>query len=256
MVNATEADPRSANGVAGDEVGLQIDGAEPLSLTAVRAVEAVCAKVEAREATSGGQNGGTGARTSPGAGHGTGIVTIRVSGAPDGAWTRDANVALVTKWERALRRLERLGAPTVAIASGDIGGLALDVLLTTDFRIAAPSTRLLVSVDAGATWPGMATYRLAAQAGIAPIRRMVLFGHPVGATEAVALGLVHEVAEDPAQALSAVTRTVATLSGKELAIRRQLIHDASTTSFEVALGAHLAACDRTLRQAATAGAAP
>ncbi|KOG89867.1 enoyl-CoA hydratase, partial [Streptomyces varsoviensis] len=37
------------------------------------------------------------------------------------------------------------------------------------------------------------------------------------------------------------------LSGKDLAIRRQLLLDARTTSFEDALGPHLAACDRLLR---------
>ncbi|MCZ9336264.1 enoyl-CoA hydratase/isomerase family protein, partial [Streptomyces sp. TRM76130] len=37
------------------------------------------------------------------------------------------------------------------------------------------------------------------------------------------------------------------LSGKELAIRRQLLFDAANTAFEDALGPHLAACDRALR---------
>jgi|SRR5882757_1224407 len=40
-------------------------------------------------------------------------------------------------------------------------------------------------------------------------------------------------------------------SGREPAIRRQLMYDAATTSFEEALGAHLAACDRMLRQASS-----
>ncbi|MFC6082150.1 enoyl-CoA-hydratase DpgB [Sphaerisporangium aureirubrum] len=218
----------SVNGVDGEELVLRIDGTEPLSLAAVRAVEAVCARADALG--------------------GVGVLPVMLSGAPAGSWTADADVALVTKWERAVRRLERLGMTTVATAEGDVGGLALDVLLTTDLRIVTPDTRLLVSVDGGATWPGMAAYRLTAQAGIAPVRRAVLFGHPIGAGEAQAMGLVHEVTDDPAKALVVATEAAAALSGRELAIRRQLMHEAAVTSFENALGAHLAACDRALRQ--------
>jgi isomerase DpgB len=39
--------------------------------------------------------------------------------------------------------------------------------------------------------------------------------------------------------------------GAELAIRRQLMLEAMTTTFEDALGTHLAACDRALRSVAT-----
>ena len=38
-------------------------------------------------------------------------------------------------------------------------------------------------------------------------------------------------------------------TGRELAIRRRLLLDATTTSYEDALGAHLAACDRAVRSA-------
>jgi len=41
------------------------------------------------------------------------------------------------------------------------------------------------------------------------------------------------------------------VDGRELSIRRRLLLEAASTSFEDALGAHLAACDRALRRAAT-----
>lgn len=215
------------NGAAGD-FALRINGAAALSFAAVKAVEEVCARFEA--------HGGTAA--------------VWVSGAPDPSWLAGAEVALVSKWERTVRRFERVNAVTVAVAEGDVGGLALDVLLATDHRIAAPGARLLVPVEAGASWPGMAVFRLANQAGIAAARRAVLFGRPIEAAEAVALNLVHEIAEDPRARLAAVTGELATVPGRELAIRRQLLADAGVLSFEDALGAHLAACDRVLRQAA------
>jgi isomerase DpgB len=212
--------------VTGAGFDLRIDGAQPLSLAAVHAVEAAGAEAED-----------------------SGFLAVEVSGAPDRSWISGLDVALVTKWERALRRLERLNAMTVAVASGAVGGMALDVLLATDYRIATPDTRLLVALDGAVTWPGMALYRLVQQAGAAPIRRAVLFGHPITVTRAVALSLVHEVTEAPAGALAAMAATAALRSGRELAIRRQLMQDAGTTSFEDALGAHLAACDRARRQA-------
>ncbi|MGW3730079.1 enoyl-CoA-hydratase DpgB, partial [Streptomyces sp. NPDC000851] len=68
--------------------------------------------------------------------------------------------------------------------------------------------------------------------------------------EALALGIADEIAEDPAAALADAADLTGGLSGQEVAIRRQLLFDATTTSFEDALGAHLAACDRVLRRSA------
>ncbi|MFD4524159.1 enoyl-CoA-hydratase DpgB [Streptomyces sp. NPDC058470] len=207
---------------------LKIDGSAPLSAASVQTLAAVCDQAEGLP--------------------GSGVVTVHVTGTPQVGWTGGLDVALVSKWERVLRRLERLPAPTIAVVSGDIGGAALDVFLTTDFRIAAPESRLLVATDGEATWPGMAAFRLVQQAGAAGVRRAVLFGVPIHASQALALGIVDELADDPADVLDATTELVGRLSGKELAIRRQLMFDATSTSFEDGLGPHLAACDRALRR--------
>ena len=207
-----------------------VDGRQPLSARSVAAIAAVSDSAEDR-----------GDRA---------MVVVHVSGAPDGSRARDLNVGLVSKWERELRRLERLPATTIAVAVGDCGGIALDALLATDYRIADNSVRLLVPVKDGATWPGMALYRLAHQVGAAAIRRSVLFGAPLEVRDALALRLVDEVTDDTAGALAAVSEMTGALSGAELAIRRQLMFDAATVSFEEALGRHLAACDRELRRSA------
>ncbi|MFJ2262674.1 enoyl-CoA-hydratase DpgB [Streptomyces sp. NPDC087844] len=214
---------------------LRIDGRRFLSTETIAAVGAFCDRVE--DFT------------------GQGNATVHVSGVPTGSWSRELTVPLVNKWERALRRLERLPAATIAVADGDCGGAALDALLTTDYRIATRSARLVVSVEDGATWPGMALYRLARYgASAAAIRRAVLFGTPVEAADALALQLVDELADDPVAAAATAEERAGAVSGAELAIRRQLLLDAPTTTFEEALGAHLAACDRALRRAAVVGA--
>ncbi|WAP59555.1 enoyl-CoA-hydratase DpgB [Streptomyces sp. S465] len=204
-----------------------IDGAQPPSAATVHAVRTVCDQAEDR----------------PGAG----VVAVRVSGAPAAGWTDGLEVMGINKWERTLRRLERLPRATVAVASGDCGGPALDAFLTCDIRVVTPGTRLLVPGDGTATWPGMAGYRLVQLAGAARVRRALLFGLPIEAPEAVALGVADELADDPAGAVAAAAALAGGLTGKEVAIRRQLLFDAATTSFEDALGPHLAACDRALR---------
>lgn len=227
-------------GGSDDGLALRIDGAQPLSAASVEAVAAVCDRAED---------------------HGRpGIVEVHLTGAPGALWAGGLTVGLVTKWERMVRRLERLPMATVAVVSGDCGGTALDVLLASDFRIAAHGTRLLVPTDGTATWPGMALYRLVQQAGPAAVRRAVLLGAPIDADRAVALHLLDEVVHDTAAGFAALAGAVGPISARELAIRRQLMFDTTTTSFEDALGAHLAACDRALRRgtgeaAAAVGAA-
>jgi isomerase DpgB len=210
---------------------LTVDGSQPLTLDTVKALNALCDTAEDGELRT--------------------PLVVAVSGAP--ATGPNVPLPLVNKWERALRRLEKLDVPTAALADCDCGGTALELLLATDLRIATPGSRLLplagdllcTGNGAGAVWPGMALYRLANQAGVTAVRRAVLFGAPLDAERALALNLLDELAEDPAAALAALVDTLT--AGPGLAIRRQLMLDAATTSFEEALGRHLAACDRVLR---------
>lgn len=211
-----------------EETRLRVDGGRPPTPAAIAAISAVCDRAE----DAGG---------SP--------VIVELSGTPDRGWTGELTVGLVSKWERVLRRLERLPTTTIAVADGDCGGPALDALLATDIRIATPSLRLVPAMAEGATWPGMVLHRLAQQAaGTAAIRHAALFGTPLDAAQALALHLVDEVTNDPAVAVAAAVERTAGFAGTELAIRRQLLLDAHTVPFEEALGAHLAACDRELRR--------
>ena len=96
----------------------------------------------------------------------------------------------------------------------------------------------------------MALYRLANQVGAGRARQLALFGTELPADRAAEWGLLDEVVPDPAARSAEVLDAFAGTRGKELAIRRRLLLDAGYTSFEDALGAHLAACDRALRLAA------
>ncbi|WP_416875122.1 enoyl-CoA-hydratase DpgB [Kitasatospora sp. SC0581] len=207
---------------------LHVDGRREISAELTAALGALCDEAE---------------------GAGADAATLFLSGAPDGeAVAKAGDTAAVTKWERAVRRFERLRLPTLAAASGECGGVALDLLLAADVRVAAPDLRLLLSFHGQAVWPGMAGYRLVQQLGPARARRTVLFGVPITAREALERCLVDQVSRDPGRTLAAAARLLRRLSGPELAIRRQLAFDAQWMSFEDALGPHLAACDRALRR--------
>jgi isomerase DpgB len=54
-----------------------------------------------------------------GASDANGFVIIRVSGVPGPGWSNDLPVALMSRWERGLRRLGRLPAVTIAVADDD-----------------------------------------------------------------------------------------------------------------------------------------
>ncbi|MFD2420191.1 enoyl-CoA-hydratase DpgB [Amycolatopsis pigmentata] len=213
-----------------DELMLRCDGARPLSAASVEELNDLCDRAEDRPES--------------------GPVTIHVTGVPPTGLPNALAVGLVSKWERAVRRFERLGRVTIAVASGDCAGTALDLLLAADVRIVAPGTRLLLSRVGGATWPGMSLHRLTQQAGAAGIRRAVLLGAPIEAERALALNLIDEVSEDPATTLAELAEAADAVDGAEAAIRRQLIFEAGSTTFEDALGAHLAAVDRALRREA------
>ncbi|WP_432841795.1 enoyl-CoA-hydratase DpgB [Dactylosporangium sp. CA-092794] len=215
--------------VVAEQTIIHVDGGAPLTADAVAALAEVCDRAE----DAGGR-----AR-----------VVAHVSGTPDDTWPVGLSVAVVQKWERVVRRFERLPAPTIAVADGACAGAALDVLLAADYRVVTPATELIVATYDGATWPGMALYRLA-QCGpqTSGIRRAVLFGEPIPASDALAMHLVDRLTEDVDLAVTEASRAVAGVSGVELAIRRQLLADGSSSSFDEALGAHLAACDRLLRR--------
>jgi len=185
-------------------------------------------------------------------GSGSGPVILEMfDGDPHGSdrWAdRELSITLVNRWERTVRRLERIAAPSVAVAHANCFGRSLDLLLATDYRIATPSVRIGLTRAAGALWPGMALHRLVHQVGAGRARRMALFGEHLTASEATEIGLLDEVTDDLAGAVRAVTRQVGELSSAELAVRRRLLLEATTTGHDEAIGVHLAACDRTLRR--------
>jgi len=177
------------------------------------------------------------------------VLVVRLGGGAEPAgWPGCTDVHQVSRWEKAVRRLERVTTATVGVASGGCGTPALEVLLALDYRIATADFRLTAARDDRLPWPGMAMHRLVNQIGLSRARQVLLGGSAVSAERAVAYGLVDEIAEEAEDAVRRAVHAFGALPGAELAVRRQLLLEATTSSFEDALGAHLAACDRELRR--------
>lgn len=184
------------------------------------------------------------------------VIAIGVTSPERRSWPDSVRIGEVNRWERAVRRLERLRCASLAVAHGICGGPALDLFLATDYRIVAPDLKLLLPVNDGQFWPGMALYRLVNQAGLGRGRELVLWGSALTAEQVRSIGLVDEVSSDVEAAVRAAQVLFARLSGTEIAIRRQLLMEATTSTYEEALGVHLAACDRELRRLNAPGSRP
>ncbi|GAA4240034.1 hypothetical protein GCM10022254_63250 [Actinomadura meridiana] len=204
-----------------------IDGSPPLwELTAT--INAVCDEVEERQERS--------------------VVVLQLAHVPRREWPDADSIQEVNRWERAVRRFERLSAVTIAVARGTCGGPALDVLLAADWRIGTPDLVLMLPVNDGHFWPGMAAYRLVQQLGLARARQIVLWGTDIPLDRATDLGLIDQVSKDAVEGVREASVLAGRISDREFSIRRQLLLEAGSAEYEAALGVHLAACDRELRR--------
>lgn len=181
---------------------------------------------------------------------GPSVIVLWLTGdaAADRGWPGDVDIKTVNRWERAVRRLEHSDAVVLAVAEGSCAGPALDLLLAADYRIATVGFDLMLPVNDGHFWPGMAIYRLVGQLGGARARQLVLWGDHVAGSRARDIGLVDELVANAEDAVEAATVLLGRAAGSDLAVRRQLLREAGSASPEEALGTHLAACDRELRR--------
>lgn len=101
---------------------------------------------------------------------------------------------MVLRGQNVLRRLERMGKPTVAAINGYALGGGLELALCCTLRVASPDAKLgLPEVKLGMIpgWGG--TQRLPRLVGRGRALEMLLTGEPVDAAEAHRMGLVNHV---------------------------------------------------------------
>jgi isomerase DpgB len=168
-------------------------------------------------------------------------------------WPGEVDVQDISRWERVVRRLERLPAITIAQAHGMCAGPTLDLLIATDYRIGTQDLRVVLPTNDGQFWPGMGTYRLVQRIGLARAMQLVFWSSAVPAALALEIGLISEISGDLRRGRRVAIDLFGSQSKADVAILRQLMEEAGSATFEEALGSHLAACDRELRRLRRSG---
>lgn len=150
------------------------------------------------------------------------------------------------KWEKLLRRIERLEKVTAFFAEGDLTGGGFQLLLTCDVRSALPDVRFRLPEVQMGFLPGMATWRLARYIGVGHARRLILRGDAVGTDEAIRLGLIDDVRTELDHVdLRAHYRPETAVAAS---LARRLLLESAETQYEDALGNLLAAQFRAISQ--------
>lgn len=161
----------------------------------------------------------------------------------DVSWPGEqASLQLVNSWERVLRRLEQFSHPTFGAADGWCNSAALEVLLCCDFRIATAGM-CVRREPRNLAWPGMFVYRLAKELGIAKARSL-LRAKEIPAHDAASLGLVEIVTSNLDECVEQLVRGC---NAPAVSTMRTLLSESFATTYENAIGIHLAACDKFIR---------
>lgn len=209
---------------------LNIDMSKPPSMEVVQAIKSACNQAEDAKDSA--------------------VLLVHISGSDKADNTplpTPGNINMVNQWEKALRRLERVNAITVSVVKGQCNGIGMTLMLATDYRIIERDTKLGLVLENGGVMPGMTLYRLVNQIGMPWAKRMALLGEQLTSEKANALGLVDIVSDDCDSATAMFLESLVQIDTTDLSIRRRLLLDASSMSYEEAVGSHLAACDRYLR---------
>lgn len=100
--------------------------------------------------------------------------------------------------------------PVIAAIAGGCYGAGVALAIAADIRIGAPDSRFATTpARLGIGYPTTDVARLAARVGQGQAARMLFTGQPVDAAEALRIGLVEQIADDPLAAAHALAATIA-----------------------------------------------
>ncbi len=120
----------------------------------------------------------------------------------------------------------RVPVPVVAAVHGHCLGGGLQIALAADFRFATPDSRWSVLEGRWGIIPDMTGVRSLAQlVGIDTAKRLTMTAETIGGTEALELGLVTGLADDPLAAAAALVERLRVRSPDQLAAAKRLFDD-------------------------------
>ena len=173
----------------------------------------------------------------------TDVRVVVLTGSGDKAFCVGADInewaalAPLDMWRRWVRRghqvfdqWARLRQPVIAAINGHAFGGGLELAITADIRIAAEGAQFALPEASIATCPGWSgTQRLVQLIGASRVKYLALSGQRLGAADALAQGLVHELV--PAASLTqrtlALAAEMSTKAPVSLQLTKQLVNAAS-----------------------------
>jgi len=135
--------------------------------------------------------------------------------------------------------LELLEKPVLCAVNGVAAGGGVDLALACDLRIATRDARFVMTFTRIGLMPDLGgTYRLPRLVGVAKAKELIFLGHPVGADQALELGLVNALV-DASELMSFTMDWARTLASERapraLAAAKVMINQAPTTDLVTAL---------------------
>lgn len=177
------------------------------------------------------------------------IGALIVTGGGDRAFVAGADISELAELEDVyqgrelalagqdvMQTVANLPIPTIAAVNGFALGGGLELALACDVRVASPGAKLgLPEVSLGLI-PGFGgTQRLARLVGAGPALDLMLTGRQVAAEEALRLGLVNYVADDPLQKAREVAEQMVRHAPIALSLVKEAVRRGLDTSLEAGL---------------------
>ena len=131
------------------------------------------------------------------------------------------------------RLIQSLRFPVIAAVNGVAAGAGVSLAMTCDIAIAAPGASFIQAFskiglvpDSGATW------LLPQRVGLARAMALCMTGDKLSATDAKAMGMIWDVADDAVAAAKAMAEKLAAMPTKALVATRALLRGAHTHSLD------------------------
>ena len=147
------------------------------------------------------------------------------------------------KWEKALRRLEKLRLASVACINGQCNYFHFQLILACDYRVATSQSSFQMPEIQKGYLPGMGLFRLAKYIGLGVARRFAFTGSHISASDAVKHGLLDVQCEVSQMGgiLQELQTSLSSLDSEALQNARRLLNESFSTPYEQAIGHFLAA---------------
>ena len=145
------------------------------------------------------------------------------------------------QWQEVAMIWHRMEIPVIAAVHGVCFGAGIQLALGADIRIAAPGTRFAVMEMKWGIVPDMGGMVLLPRLVRSDVlRRLTYTAEQVETEQALAWGLITEVAEDPLAAAASLAETIAGKSPSAIRTAKRLINKAETAAASEVLEAESA----------------